>query len=182
MSSGIAAQALADAAAVIRMVDESLSEGHLWGPLELSSGNPAGGHGFAHEYRTKRPWIAAGGSYSGALSAWFRQSYPNLVLGALSSSGVVDALLDYPEFDEVIAAAVGPRCGSTLRRLVDYADALMAGTEDEKAFARTAMKAPAGELSVATADPPPTHPCHIEPHLLYIGTHSPESRLRVPED
>ena len=33
--------------------------------------------------------LVIGGSYPGALSAWFRESYPHLTIGAWSSSGVV---------------------------------------------------------------------------------------------
>lgn len=36
-----------------------------------------------------RPVIVVGGSYPGALSAWFRSRYPQLSVGSWSSSGVV---------------------------------------------------------------------------------------------
>lgn len=51
---------------------------------------------------TNNPWISVGGSYPGALSAWFRYKYPHLVIGALSSSGVVNAIEDFKDFDEQI--------------------------------------------------------------------------------
>jgi len=48
---------------------------------------------------TNAPVITYGGSYSGALSAWFRNKYPQLTVGAVASSGVVDAVLDFTMFD-----------------------------------------------------------------------------------
>lgn len=37
-------------------------------------------------------WVTVGGSYAGAMSAWFRSKYPHLTVGALGSSGVVLAV------------------------------------------------------------------------------------------
>lgn len=47
----------------------------------------------------KSPWIAVGGSYPGALSAWYRYKYPHLTIGALASSAVVNAIVDFKQFD-----------------------------------------------------------------------------------
>jgi pimeloyl-ACP methyl ester carboxylesterase len=48
----------------------------------------------------KNPWITVGGSYPGAMSAWFRYKYPHLTVGAIASSAVVQAIEDFKDFDE----------------------------------------------------------------------------------
>jgi hypothetical protein len=48
----------------------------------------------------KNPWITVGGSYPGAMSAWFRYKYPHLTIGAIASSAVVQAIEDFKDFDE----------------------------------------------------------------------------------
>lgn len=51
----------------------------------------------------RRPeWITVGGSYPGALSAWFKSQYPNHALGAWSSSGVIHSIVDFSDFDNSI--------------------------------------------------------------------------------
>lgn len=44
------------------------------------------------------PWILYGGSYTGALAAFTRMVYPDLFLGAISSSGVTQASDVLPEY------------------------------------------------------------------------------------
>ena len=57
--------------------------------------------GFTAFYKSLVPqtadakWVAFGGSYPGALSSWYRSSYPSLTVGSLSSSGVVNCIIDY---------------------------------------------------------------------------------------
>ena len=51
---------------------------------------------------SNNPWVIVGGSYAGALSAWFRSKYPHLTIGSISSSGVVLAIEDFKMFDEQI--------------------------------------------------------------------------------
>lgn len=71
-----------------------------------------------HKYITDRyeltsnKWISFGGSYPGALSAWFRLKYPHLVFGAVASSAPVQAQTNFEGYNEVVAqsladAAVG---------------------------------------------------------------------------
>lgn len=45
------------------------------------------------------PWISIGGSYAGALSAWYRVKYPFMTIGALSSSGVVHSIYEFTSYD-----------------------------------------------------------------------------------
>ena len=45
------------------------------------------------------PWISVGGSYPGALSAWFKASYNSAVYGAWASSGVINAIEDFQDYD-----------------------------------------------------------------------------------
>ena len=51
------------------------------------------------------PWLVIGGSYPGAMSAWYRYKYPHLTVGSLASSAVINSILDYKQFDQVIKNA-----------------------------------------------------------------------------
>ena len=54
----------------------------------------------------KRVVMNFGGSYSGATATWFRMTYPDSTAGAISSSGVVNAIYNFVEFDNVVAEAI----------------------------------------------------------------------------
>ena len=48
------------------------------------------------------PWVAFGGSYPGALAAWFKLKYPSLVVGSIASSAPILAQEDFREYVEVV--------------------------------------------------------------------------------
>ena len=75
----------------------------------------------------KRKIFVIGGSYPGAVSAWMRYKYPHIVDGALSSSGVVNAVEDLFEYDGQVHNSMlksGSLCTDTVETLVKYWDAL----------------------------------------------------------
>jgi len=63
-----------------------------------------------------------GGSYSGALSAWFRVKYPHVTTGSIASSGVVNAILDFTAFDEQVAQSAGQDCAAALRQVTSIVE------------------------------------------------------------
>lgn len=69
-----------------------------------------------------RPVVVVGGSYPGALSAWFRSRYPHLSVGSWSSSGVVYPIKNFWTFDYQIFASTkksGYSCSKSIQSLMD---------------------------------------------------------------
>lgn len=72
----------------------------------------------------KRPTVVIGGSYPGALSAWFKSRYPHLAVASWSSSGVVQAIPNMWQFDERIYDATvksGSFCPHMIKETNIYA-------------------------------------------------------------
>jgi len=95
----------------------------------------SGGYGINNDNK----WITIGGSYPGAMSAWFRYKYPHLTVGAWASSAVVNAILDFPDFDYQIwksAAKSGPECPQVIQNLTAYYESQLFDTtpDVQKAF------------------------------------------------
>lgn len=60
-------------------------------------------------------WVSVGGSYAGGLSAWLRVYLPDVVDVAWSSSGVVNAVLNFTKFDLQVSASAEWQCAEALR-------------------------------------------------------------------
>lgn len=67
--------------------------------------------------KAENPWFVFGVSYSGALSAWFRLKFPHLTCGSLASSGVVQAVYNFIEFDQQIGESAGSECKAVLQEV-----------------------------------------------------------------
>nr|XP_043605948.1 probable serine protease EDA2 [Erigeron canadensis] len=91
-------QALFDLAAFRQFYQESLN-------LKLNREN------------LENPWFVFGISYAGALSAWFRLKFPHLTCGSVASSGVVNAILDFTQYDQQIGESTGPECKAILQEV-----------------------------------------------------------------
>lgn len=82
----------------------------------------------------KRKIFVIGGSYPGAVSAWVRYKYPHIIDGALSSSGVVNAVEDLFQYDGQVHDSMlrsGAWCTDTVETLVTYWDDLYFNNKPE---------------------------------------------------
>ncbi|KAJ7160080.1 serine carboxypeptidase S28-domain-containing protein [Mycena filopes] len=73
------------------------------------------------------PWIYYGGSYAGARAAHMKILYPDLVYGAIASSGVTHATIINPEYMEIIRNAADPVCSGHLENSIKTIDAILSG-------------------------------------------------------
>ncbi len=81
-----------------------------------------------HGIPTRRV-VTVGGSYPGAMSAWFRYKYPHIAFAALSSSGVVEAVADYYMYDRHthdVLMKSGQACVDKTVQVTEYAEKLAA--------------------------------------------------------
>ncbi|KAJ7990605.1 hypothetical protein DPEC_G00302130 [Dallia pectoralis] len=71
---------------------------------------------------TNSKWVAFGGSYPGALAAWSRMKYPNLIHAAVASSAPLHAIVNFSEYLEVVwraLAAENPDCPLLVKMAFD---------------------------------------------------------------
>lgn len=78
----------------------------------------------------KGKWIVLGGSYSGSLAAYYRQKYPSLVVGALSSSGPVQAKENFEEYDRHVATVAGPECLANIKKVVKQVESAFSNSKE----------------------------------------------------
>jgi hypothetical protein len=89
---------------------------------------------YKYKINDSQPWITVGGSYPGALSAWFRYKYPHLTVGAWASSAVVNAILDFSQYDYqnfVSVSKFGQQCPRTIQALNLYFEAQLYSTSPD---------------------------------------------------
>ncbi|KAK0243912.1 serine carboxypeptidase S28-domain-containing protein [Armillaria nabsnona] len=71
------------------------------------------------------PWIYYGGSYAGARAAHMKILYPELVFGAIASSGVTHATIVYWEYWDTIRTAAEPKCSYHIQKSIETIDKLL---------------------------------------------------------
>ncbi|CCM03509.1 uncharacterized protein FIBRA_05643 [Fibroporia radiculosa] len=71
------------------------------------------------------PWIYYGGSYAGARAAHMRILYPDLVYGAIASSGVTHAAIEHWEYMDIIRRAADPECSANIQSAIEAIDTIL---------------------------------------------------------
>ncbi|KAK7346377.1 hypothetical protein VNO80_20895 [Phaseolus coccineus] len=81
--------------------------------------------------KIENPWFVFGGSYAGALSAWFRLKFPHLTCGSLASSAVVLSVYNYTEYDQQVGTSAGAECKSVLQETTQLIEHKLATNGEE---------------------------------------------------
>ncbi|KAK7748724.1 hypothetical protein SLS53_000747 [Cytospora paraplurivora] len=76
------------------------------------------------------PYIAYGGSYAGAFVAFLRKLYPDVYWGAISSSGVTEAIYDFWEYYEAARIFAPGDCANTTQKLTNVIDNILIGKNE----------------------------------------------------
>lgn len=75
--------------------------------------------------------IAYGGSYAGAFVAFLRIQYPDVYWGAISSSGVTEAIYDFWEYYEAVRKYAPPDCVQTQGKLINIMDNILMSGDNQ---------------------------------------------------
>eukprot|EP00727_Mastigamoeba_balamuthi_P006726 m51a1_g2674 putative serine carboxypeptidase s28 family protein (463) ;mRNA; f:722701-724551 len=67
--------------------------------------------------------VAIGGSYAGMVSSNLRYAHPELVDAAWSSSGVVNAVFNFTDFDLQVGLSMGQKCAEVVRKASEAVEA-----------------------------------------------------------
>ncbi len=70
-------------------------------------------------------WVVIGGSYPGSLAAYYRLKYPELVAGALASSGPVLAKSNFEDYDHHVFEVAGPACAAQIKKVVALVEGML---------------------------------------------------------
>ena len=100
---------------------------------------------FTNFYNTregkKLTWFVVGGSYAGGLSAWLRTTYPETFVASWSSSGVVNPIFNFYEFDNHVKHVLDPSCTRAIQYVLNYVHGNWA-TEAGRAMVRSKLGSP----------------------------------------
>lgn len=100
------------------------------------------------EGRTCLQWVIVGGSYPGAVTGWIYQRHPNLFAAGLSSSGVVNARYEIPEFDTHTLMVPGAPCSDALYQAQHEATRQVEAGEDNIVYERLGIRADADKSDI----------------------------------
>uniref|UniRef100_A0A7S4KRF4 Thymus-specific serine protease n=1 Tax=Paramoeba aestuarina TaxID=180227 RepID=A0A7S4KRF4_9EUKA len=83
--------------------------------------------------------VVFGCSYSGALSAWFREKYSDLVVGSIAPSSPVEAILNFTGFYGLFeqAASGFPGCSYRIQQAIGNISSLLTTTDGRKSLQST---------------------------------------------
>lgn len=85
----------------------------------------------------KNQWVVVGGSYPGALVAWFKSLYPEHAAVAWSSSGVIHPIENFTDFDLNMYKTTmdsGKECTLKINDLTENADAVFKKGDKESKY------------------------------------------------
>lgn len=83
---------------------------------------------------TTNKWVAFGGSYPGSLAAWYRLKYPHLVHAAVASSAPLHAVVNFPEYLEVVRHSLEMYSSECPRLVQNASDTIMDLLKDPKNY------------------------------------------------
>jgi hypothetical protein len=75
------------------------------------------------DFKATRRGGIVGGSYAGAFVTWLTVRHGDLIAGTWASSGVVNAIYNFSQFDATVSAAVGDDCSDALREVMTVFEA-----------------------------------------------------------
>jgi hypothetical protein len=76
-------------------------------------------------------WIVYGGSYAGSFAAFLRTQYPSQFWGAVSSSGVPAAIIDYWQYWEAVRLYGPAECVRTTQDFMQLVDGILLGKKNK---------------------------------------------------
>ena len=77
------------------------------------------------------PWIVYGGSLAGAQTAFSIKTYGDTLYGGIAASGVIHAVLEYPEWYAPIQKYAPQDCVASINDIIDKFDGLVANNDTD---------------------------------------------------